>query len=245
MKAEASTYFRHGEYRIDHLTHISRRHRVVYLEVPKTGCTVIKRVLQHSESGGTQPSPGVSVHQRDASPLGAPLRDGFDLDELFGEHSTWLTFAFVRNPYSRLLSCYLDKIGPPPRRSYRDVKVHNLGLAPDDKISFREFLERVSEQPKRKMDIHWSPQTRLTGWGKISLDFIGRFESFEADLRRLMTVSGVTAPDELITRRAGHATDAHRRLDEYYSDDRCATLVREIYAGDFDAFGYGRDVRFA
>ena len=245
MPAAREGYFRHGEYRIDHLTHISRRHRVVYLEVPKTGCTVVKRVMQHSERG-QEPAPvGVSVHQRDASPLAAPLRDGFDLDELFGPGSTWLTFTFVRNPYSRALSAYLEKIAGPPRPGHRDVRTANLGFAPGEAITFRAFLERVADQRPGQMDLHWTPQTRLASFGRIAHSFVGRFETFEADLRRVMAQTGMTAPDALVTEKTGHTTNARQRLAEHYADERCAALVRTIYARDFDRLGYGRDVRFA
>ena len=245
MTPDITTYFHHGEYRIDNLTHISRRNHVVYLEVPKAGCTVIKSVLQWSETRGAKPLPGVSVHQRDASPLAAPLRDGFDLDELFGLESSWLISTFVRNPFSRVLSCYLEKIAGAPRPGQRNLRVHNLGLAPGETMSFREFLEAVAQQRPRKMDIHWAPQARLVGWGKIRPGFIGHFETLQTDVRRLVEITGISVPDDLLTRRTAHTTNARERLEEFYSDARCVALVREIYAQDFDSFGYGRDVRFA
>ncbi len=245
MPAARERYFRHGDYRIDHLTHISRRHRVVYLEVPKTGCTVVKRVLQHSERAEAPAPVGVSVHRRDVSPLAAPLRDGFDLDELFGPTSTWLTFTFVRNPYSRALSAYLEKIAGPPKPGQRDVRTANLGFEAGEEISFAAFLERVADQRPGRMDVHWAPQTRLASFGRIAHGFVGRFETFETDLRRVMGLSGITAPESLLVTRTGHTTNARRRLAEFYADERCAALVRKIYARDFERLGYGRDVRFA
>lgn len=238
----ADRYFQHGDYRINHLIHIARRHQLVYLEVPKAGCSVVKAVLQHGETGAPRPA-GISVHDREASPLGAPLRDGFGLDELFGPGSPWLTFTFVRNPFSRVLSCYLEKIAA-PRAGQRDLRVHNLGLPPGQTLSFREFLERVAEQRPRRMDIHWTPQTRLIGWGRVPIGFVGRFETFQRDLRTLMTVAGLVAPEELLTERTGHTTNAGDRLAEHYADDRCVALVRDIYARDFDLLGYGHDVAF-
>lgn len=238
-------YYHHGEYRTDHLTHISRRHRAVYLEVPKAGCTVVKRVMRHSERGGDQEPETGSVHNRDDSPLGAPLRDGFDLDELFGPASPWITFTFVRNPFSRALSCYLEKIEGEPRPGQRNLRVVNLGFAPGEHISFRAFLERVAEQPPGKMDIHWTPQTRLASFGKIRHDFIGRFETLQQDLRRVMELTGMRAPDELVVGRTAHTTNARERLAAHYADARCVELVQQIYGRDFDRLGYGRDFRFA
>ena len=42
-------YFDYKPRRVNYLTHISRRHHAVFVEVPKAGCTVVKRVLQMAE----------------------------------------------------------------------------------------------------------------------------------------------------------------------------------------------------
>jgi len=240
---EHRRYFHLGRQKVNYLTHVSLRHRAVFLEVPKAGCTVVKTILQYSENGGRAPEGQDSVHKRATSPLSAPFRDDLDLDDLFGPESDFFTFTFVRNPYSRALSCYLEKIVG--KRHLSDVRRPKLGIPLDAEVSFREFLEAVARQKPRGMDIHWAPQATLAAFGKIQHGFVGRFESFGSDLRWVIDRLGLEAPAELVDRPTSHTTNARDRLMEYYEDERCGALVREIYRDDFRRLGYGVDVRFA
>lgn len=235
-------YFDYGGGRVNYLTHISRRHQAVFVEVPKAGCTVVKRAMQCSEHGGEPHEEPDSVHERSTSPLGAPLRDGFDLDELFGPDSPYFRFGFVRNPYSRALSCYLEKIAG--EQWLRDIRLPKLGFRPDEDVSFVDFLHRVAQQEPAEMDIHWAPQSHLLSLGRVSYGFIGRFESFHADLLSVIGHLDMTVPDDLLDKRTSHTTNARRKIAQYY-DEKCVALVQTIYQRDFELLGYGLDHRFA
>lgn len=235
-------YFDYPRGRVDYLTHISRKHRCVFVEVPKAGCSVVKRVLQYSEVDGQGVDPEASVHDRSLSPLAAPIRGGFDLAEIFGDPTTYFRFSFVRNPYSRALSCYLEKIAG--EQWLREKRLPALGFSPDAEVSFVDFLSRVAEQGPAEMDIHWAPQHALLSLRKVRYDFLGRFEAFHADLGRLIEHLDLDVPPGLLHRRTAHVTHAGDRLHDFY-DAESVRLVREIYAGDFESLGYGRDLRFA
>jgi len=212
----------------------------VFVEVPKAGCTVVKRILQHSErDGATSPEPR-SVHDRSTSPLGAPLRDGFDLDEIFGE-GPYFRFSFVRNPYSRALSCYLEKIAG--HMWLRDLRLPELGFQPDEDVTFVEFLRKVADQAPAEMDIHWAPQHHLLSLDKVSYGFLGRFEQLHSDLRSVIAHLGITAPAGLLARPTLHRTGASEKSAQFY-DPESVDLVREIYREDFNRLGYGVDPRF-
>jgi sulfotransferase famil protein len=242
VPAGTRRYFDYPRGKVDYLTHISRRHHAVFVEVPKAGCTVVKRVMRHSEHAGAPFDQSVSVHDRARSPLAAPLRDGFDLDEVFGPDGSMFRFSFVRNPYSRVLSCYLEKIAG--EQWLRELRLPRLGFAPDEHVSLAAFLERVADQPMAEMDIHWAPQAVLLSLGRVTYDFLGRFESFHADLSAVIARVGFDAPEHLLHQRSAHTTNARDKVMEYY-DDRTLRLVRHIYRADFDRLGYGRDPRFA
>jgi hypothetical protein len=235
-------YFDYPRGRVNYLTHISRRHHAVFVEVPKAGCTVVKRVMQHSEHGGEPYDVPDSVHERSTSPLGAPIRDGFDLDEVFGDEGPYFRFAFVRNPFSRALSCYLEKIDG--EQWLRDMRLPMLGFEPDEKVTFLDFLHRVAEQEPADMDIHWAPQAHLLSLEKVRYGFLGRFESFHDDLVSVIDRLGMSAPEELLSKRTAHTTNARDKIAEYY-DDESVELVQRIYSRDFEQLGYGFDPRFA
>lgn len=235
-------YFAYRRGRVDYLTHLSVRHRAVFVEVPKTGCSVVKRVLQYSEVEGRGFDPAVSVHDRSISPLVAPVSRGDDLAEVFGDPSPYFRFSFVRNPFTRALSCYLEKIAG--EQWLREKRLPDLGFDPEEEVSFVDFLRRVAEQPRRQMDIHWAPAHFLLGLGAVRYDFLGRFENFQADLQRVIDVLGLEVPADLPRQRTAHVTGAGQRLREHY-DGEAVELVRHIYRGDFDALGYGSDLRVA
>jgi hypothetical protein len=240
--ADLMKYFDYPAGRVNYLTHISRRHNAVFIEVPKAGCTVVKRAMQFSEHGGEPHQEPESVHERSTSPLGAPLRDRFDLDEVFGEAGRYFRFAFVRNPYSRALSCYLEKIAG--EQWLREMRLPKLGFKPDDEVEFVEFLRRVAEQDPADMDIHWAPQEHLLSLGKVRYGFLGRFESFRQDLLSVIGHLGMTVPDDLLQRTTPHTTNAREKILQYY-DDESTALVQRIYRLDFETLGYGLDPRFA
>lgn len=240
--ADHTKYFDYPQGRVNYLTHISRRHNAVFVEVPKAGCTVVKRVMQHSEHGGEPYDEPQSVHERSTSPLGAPFRDGFDLNDVFGPEGPYFRFAFVRNPYSRALSCYLEKIVG--EQWLRDLRLPKLGFRPDEEVAFVDFLKRVADQPPAEMDIHWAPQSHLLALGKVTYGFLGRFECFQTDLLAVVDHLGMIAPDELLKTRTAHTTNARDKISRYY-DKESVALVREIYRRDFEQLGYGLDLRFA
>ena len=229
-------FFPYRRGRVDYLTHVSERHRCVFVEVPKAGCSVVKRVLQYCEVDGEGFDPSASVHDRSISPLAAPLKDGLPLEEVFGTPSPYFRFSFVRNPYTRALSCYLEKIAG--EQWLRDMRLPDLGFDPHEDVSFVQFLRAVAEQPPGEMDIHWAPQHFLLSLQQVRYDFLGRFESFHADLRRMIDAVGLAAPESLLQQRTAHATGAGSRLQEFY-DDEALALVRDIYRDDFATLGYG------
>ncbi len=235
-------FFPYRRTRVDYLTHISERHRCVFVEVPKAGCSVVKRVLQYCEVDGEGYDPSASVHDRSISPLAAPLKGGFALDEVFGTPSRYYRFSFVRNPYTRALSCYLEKIAG--EQWLREMRLPDLGFDPHAEVSFVEFLRAVAAQPPADMDIHWAPQHFLLSLPQVRYDFLGRFESFHADLRRMIDTVGLTVPESLLQQRTAHTTGAGGRLGEYY-DAEALELVQQVYREDFTTLGYGWSLRTA
>ena len=231
-------YFDHPRGQVNYLTHVSRRHAAVFVEVPKAGCTVVKRVMQHSEHGGAPYEAPASVHDRATSPLGAPVRDGLDPDEVFGPDSSYFRFGFVRNPFTRALSCYLEKIAG--EQWLRDMRLPLLGFNPHEAVSFEQFLTRVADQSARDMDIHWAPQSALLGLGRVEYAFLGRFESFQRDLRCVIEHLGMDVPDDMVSTVTTHTTNAQDKISQYY-DDTALRLVRQIYRDDFARLGYGMD----
>jgi hypothetical protein len=134
-------------------------------------------------------------------------------------------FTFVRNPLTRILSCYLDKIAPP-----QEVYRNDLGLDMGP-VSFRAFLERLGDGHLRS-NAHWAPQSDLIA--PSGFDFIGLVEHLDRDLKKV--ISRVIGIDDfrIVSKDAGRRNTRAAMEEHYGIAER--QLVRTLYTADFARF---------
>lgn len=226
--------------------HYSDQYRYTYVDTPKTGCSTIKRTLNDAEvpwlekaTHGNQfgySGELISVHDRSITPLRKPV----DLVQLssFIENS-FVVFAFVRNPFTRVLSAYLDKIAHPERRKLFLKDADQDGEPP----SFLEFLHVVLTQTPNEMDPHWRPQVHHGGFGRIKYTSIGAFENFNADLASILETIKSGLSHYIVPMRE-HRTSAQYEFIQRYNAE-AIDIVRHIYQEDFQTFGYSMDINLA
>lgn len=227
--------------------------RFIYFVIPKVACTSIKTAL-------------LPLFETDTAACAPSIREGialdFDVHRIFGrsecqvnrtqldkrlgrgEYREYFKFAFVRNPWDRLVSCYSDKIldvhdielGEPPFRERDRGKGNKLVKG----MPFAEFVETVCEIPDEEANMHYRSQHEaVCGSGKdkpILADFVGRFENLAADFavvaERLGRAQGIRLPH-----RFRSVSRASRPYTEFY-DSRLRDLVHERYREDIDIFNY-------
>lgn len=149
-------------------------------------------------------------------------------------------FTFVRNPFARALSVYLDKIMSPKDA----VAERFFRYFPDESrdLSFGRFLERISTLHPMQMDPHWRPQSYNIAYGFLRYDLIGHVERFNEHFAEAWRAIFDAPVDPLrVTHNETRAADKLRR---YYGDGE-ADLVRAIYSADFVNFGYGTRIEDA
>lgn len=216
--------------------HISLQRQFVYVEVPKAGSSTIKGTLIKSELAqqGFEFSSRRHIHLREFSPLLNPMQVG-DFDALMASQDIF-KFCFVRNPYDRLLSGYLDKIAKPSEQ--RELLYRQLGLADsaDRTLTFTAFVEAIAAQPLKQMDNHWRPQFYQTFQNKIDYDFVGKTESLHDDILEVGRRIGVDFAPYLKDERS-HAQRASSRLGEFMTD-KTQAIILDKYRQDFEYFGY-------
>ena len=221
----------------DYSINISLQNKYIFVETPKVCCSTIKLNLQRLETlnFGFKWSDPMDVHDRNLSPL---LRPSQTLDfEGLTTRFDFFVFCFVRNPYSRLLSCYLDKIvgNKPPKRTV----LESLGLSTEDleyPVTFPEFVDAIASQAIIEMNPHWRPQYYQTFQGSIDYEFVGRYESFSADINYVFDrISTTQLPNLGVEDR--HRTNADSLLRQYYNP-AILEIVNRIYRLDFEHFNY-------
>lgn len=196
---------------------VSHAHKFVYVAVTKTACTTIKRTLGHvlfPEAGHVAPH-SLPFEVMD-KPDVASCRDYF-------------RFAFVRNPWDRLLSSYTNKIVEGV--AFRNV--HQPGVRRN--MPFDEFVELVAQTPDERTDIHWKSQhSFLAHEGRPIVDFVGRFEQLVPDWE---TIRGHVGPDVLPPLDFHLNPSDHAHYSTYYTPE-LVEHVRDRYRADAELYGY-------
>lgn len=231
-------YLSQGE--VDGNIHISLKNRYMYVETPKVACSTLKLTLARLELEDADYY-REDIHNRYLSPLLRPAQVG-DFEK-FRLRTDIVKFSFVRNPYERLLSAYLDKVLGGNRvivaELLRQMGVNQLDR--DVEIDFATFVSCIEETPISMMNAHWRPQYYQTLQDTIDYDVIGRLESLEEDMLRVGEMLSIDlAP--YIKSWDLHHTGARDQLEEFYTDD-LRRRVAEIYAKDFEYFGYDTELQ--
>lgn len=190
---------------------VSIQKRFVFIHIPKTAGSSIFRVLTScNDAPDTDENRHMEWIRITEKYRNLVSRTG----EAAGELESYFKFAFVRNPWDRVVSMY----------SYR---LRNREIPAD--LSFREFVLKRHNYP---FGIH-REQVKLVEdlQGKIAMDYIGRFENLKNDWSilqdRLKIDSGLPHLKATV----------HRPYQTYYTRE----LIDEIatmYPRDIQIFGY-------
>lgn len=149
----------------------------------------------------------------------------------------YFKFAFVRNPWDRLVSCYLQKLAPGSRDNAISRRfARRAGDAGED-VTFTRFAEAVCEIPDDRANPHFRSQHvgLLNDDGELLPDFMGSFENLSKHFAHAAKKIG-TPHLELphLTPSLGHKGRSYR---DFY-DGELAQKVGERFRKDVELFGY-------
>ncbi|MCV2865978.1 sulfotransferase family protein [Albidovulum sediminicola] len=242
-------------------TWMTESESMVYRVVPKCACSTIGQIMFYSDHGrffdGDIHDATAGLHkwaqEESQGPIEANVR----------AHRSY-AFSCVRNPYTRILSSFFDKICGIQRNGKRyrgklvPMLVQKYGIevgSPDsgfefDQIrSFRRFLlfARDTIRWHRPMDpdIHWSAMsghiaTFIANGGRY--DHILWTERFNEGMQTVLDNVPTRHPVHLseiprFNESEGHGPKRAHPVEDYF-DDLSMHLVYEIYKRDFLLFRY-------
>lgn len=201
---------------------ISERHNFLFVHVQKTAGTSLSDILKphalHPTDGRLNKLASDLGLVRDwrkfhfrkhanlrkaQSVIPAPVYDGL------------FKFAFVRNPWERLVSWY----------QYVQKTPSHEDCLPGE--AFADFARRFLRKPRRAQ--WWMIEDR---GGSMGLDYVGRFENLNDDIAHLCQRIGI-APQALPHRNKMASKDYRT-----FYDDGLAQAVQNTWAQEIEAFGY-------
>ncbi|MCR9067548.1 MAG: sulfotransferase family protein [Rhodobacteraceae bacterium] len=234
---------------------------VVYRVVPKCACSTIGQIMYFSDHGAFFDG---DIHDATQGVHKWALEDSQPAITANVKAHKSFAFTCVRNPYTRILSSFFDKICGIQRngKRYRGNLVPMLtqkygvdvggpdGSADFDQIaSFRRFLlfARDTIRWRRPMepDIHWSAMsghvsTFILNGGRY--DHIFWTEDFNTGMQTVLDHIEVAHSVDLaqvprFNESEGHGPKRAHPVQDYF-DDLSMHLVYEIYHRDFELFKY-------
>lgn len=187
---------------------ISPHDNWIFVHIQKTGGTSIRRALGLPIGAGRQ-------HHTST-----------ELRALYGDDA-WqraFTFAFVRNPWDRLVSWWsmIEEQRAKPASQRNRFATHVL----ENACTFEAFLHLDDKEFRDRI---WRNQVDYL---TEKVDYVGRFERLEADFSIVATKIGRPGLSLPGINRSNHA-----HYSSFYSE-ATARLVAVRYARDIDAFGY-------
>jgi len=234
ISAAKKLYYRYRYGTLDGVSVHHRYHNIVmherkaiYFTFPKVASSSIKKVIA-KDLGLYR---GADIHD-----LGYPTIPHQYLKRCKG----YFKFAFVRNPWDRMVSCYSNKILKDPdftegeyeKGIYKYWAKYNLFYAG---MSFPAFVDAVCQIPDSEADIHFRCQASFfkTQSGDLTMDFIGRFENLEEDFKSVCERIGLKGAE------LEHVNRSERKQSyrEYY-DEITREKIASRYSNTLSRFQY-------
>jgi hypothetical protein len=203
---------------------ISHRHKCIFIHIPRCGGTSVEEIVWPGSRSPEELWMGFVSEYRNKYQTGGlqhllatQVRQEVGPDTF----AAYFKFSFVRNPFDKVVSqfVYMQR-----RKNLRDL----IGMSPDDSLS--TYLDLI----QRTKHVQWEEQWKFLcdEDGQLLVDFVGRFETFEADVRAALKQLAI----ELDV--VPHANKSIRERHGDYYDEETRQIVASLYSRDFELFGY-------
>ena len=208
---------------------ISHRHRFLYFVVPKSASATLRKSLAPFADVGWPVSLGVQ-HQTVRDFLASEHGELFD---------RYFRFTFVRNPYDRMYSGYMqDRHAAASSPRWAREKQPIFDAIGDD---FPRYVREHVHSADVIGDWRWVCFCPMSEFacrdGQPSMDFVGRAETFEDDLFELgRRLSIPLSKSDDVNVRRGLCSPALKYRDQFDRDT--VRIANELYRDDFALFGY-------
>ena len=186
--------------------------KFIFIHIPKTGGHSMRGVLKKRHTNSERLCQQRGIHPN----INDYIKEGYNLDNFF-------KFAFVRNPWDRLLSNY-------------HFRIQIMRSKDTAAVSFRDWV--LNSKTKRGHSFlntgeMYKPQCSYITFNKTKMvDFIGRYENLQQDWDFVcdqLQIKKQTLPHK--------NKSSHSSYRDYYDEDTI-DLVSEYFQEDIENFDY-------
>ena len=209
----------------------SNQHKFIYISVPKAATRSIINAL----------------YEEPEFELGS-IKSSDQLVKVFSDkkYINYYKFCFIRNPWSRVVSCYLDKIKNTKNHDQKSIVDMYRGIKRG--LNFSNFVEFLisKEGSDKYADRHWLSQHKFITDknGELLVDFMGKVENLENDWRQVCQKIGLPEVNlpVLNTRQGWKPEETKFIKDQYYYQEfynkDTKEKIGERYKKDIELFDY-------
>jgi len=194
------------------------KHKCIFVHIPKAGGTSISKSLFNSFVGALGGHPYLSEYKEIYNEI---------------EFKNYFKFAFVRNPWDRLVSAYnFLKTGGVSEQDKNWAKSNIQQYE-----NFDSFIKGWLNQKNIYSYYHFIPQFEfvcLDGL-ELAVDFVGYFENFEQDFKFVADKLGIQAELQHLNKTKDRGK--RKNYTEYYTKETLK-IVADVYQEDITLFGY-------
>lgn len=203
---------------IEHrLWYMKERPNIAYLNLAKCACTSIIGSFVDKEI--------------DDKKLYA--RENYRIIGMIPNNEPVFKFTYVRNPFERLVSCYVNKIEEfkeGEEKNYFRYTNYLMGIL-DNVSSFKEFVKRIVNIPERWADRHFkSLYSYIYDNGVKLVDYVGKIEDLPDSYRAMQNKYNL--------QELKHENVSGKKDWKTYYTKEIAELVYKYYEKDILTFGY-------
>jgi hypothetical protein len=221
---------------------VDDKYKLIFCYVPKAGCTSWKgvflvmsgkRTLQSLESG----IGGRGIHTPKNFRFLSSYKSSPEREKRL---NTYTKFIVTREPLSRLVSGYVDKLAKPNNPVGEPVRraISQQGRIPVTFGGFARYVSDFSEKRgSRKLNEHWRPQTQLCEPCIIDYDYYSTINTASEDADFILRLAG--APEWLHFPHL-HTKNSTARAKNYLAELTPSLLqkVLSVYKDDYKFYGY-------
>ncbi len=223
-----------------HRNILIENHKAVFFIIPKTGCTSLKAQLV--ELLGMEKKENIQAFIHNPAHYPFPFAE---YDRLNTTYKDYFKFAFVRNPWDRLVSCFKDKIraadyNGPGFKNGVAMPLQRFGSSFYGGMTFGAFVDAVCALPDAVADNHFRSQfyQLINSEGELLVNYIGRFENMRESLMEINKKAGLQFSASVRLNK----TKSGKHYQDYYNKG-LIEKVRKRFFADIHFLQYHFDPR--